>query len=228
MEEITFSHLVGNYLAPYGIISPATFALEKSMNSKEIPELRSIWDEAKGHIERGDYDKAIDVYRYILIRYAENTVAVEYANAYLGDIFLTARRLDLAEKHLKKAIATTPGNPHYHYLLGFTYSVKEQWAKAVTEFRKAIRLEPDNGEYECGLGWAEFNGGDRTEGIGHLYRALELSPCNLHAMTDLATAMLMLGNIKKAREYGEKALRLDPGYVLARNLLETINRIEGE
>ena len=196
------------------------------MNSEEIPELQSIWDEAKGHIERGDYDKAIEVYRYILIRYADNAVAVEYANAYLGDIFLTTRRLDLAEKHLKKAITAAPSYPHYHYLLGFTYSVKEQWAKAATEFRKAIRLDPDNGEYERDLGWAMFNGSNKTEGIGHLYRALELSPSNLHVMTDLATAMLMLGNIEKAREYGEKALRLDPGYVLAQKLLETIDRIE--
>lgn len=112
--------------------------------------------------------------------------------------------------------------------MGFTYSVKEQWAKAVTEFRKAIRLDPENGEYERGLGWAMFNGGNRAEGIGHLYRALELSPSNIHAMTDLAGALLMLGNIEKAREYSERALHLDPSYVLARNLLETIDQIKGK
>jgi len=198
------------------------------MNSDEVPELRLIWDEAKGHIERGEYDKAAEIYKYVLIRYADNAIAVEYANAYLGDIFLTTRHLDLAEKHLKKAITAAPSNPHYHYLMGFTYSVKEQWARAVTEFRKAIRLDPDNGEYERDLGWAMFNGGNRTEGIGHLYRALELCPSNLHVMTDLGTAMLMLGNMEKAREYGEKALQLDPGYVLAQNLLDTIDRIEGK
>ena len=47
------------------------------MNGDDRPELRSIWDEAKAHIERGDYDKAIEIYRYILIRYAENDIAVE-------------------------------------------------------------------------------------------------------------------------------------------------------
>ena len=198
------------------------------MNSDEVPELRLIWNEAKGHIERGKYDKAAEIYKYVLIRYADNAIAFEYANAYLGDIFLTTRHLDLAEKHLKNAITAAPSNPHYHYLLGFTYSVKEQWARAVTEFRKAIRLDPDNGEYERDLGWAMFNGGNRTEGIGHLYRALELCPSNLHVMTDLGTAMLMLGNMEKAREYGEKALQLDPGYVLAQNLLDTIDRIEGK
>ncbi len=192
------------------------------MNGDDRPELRSIWNEAKAHIERGDYDKAIEIYRYVLIRYAENDIAVEYANAYLGDIFLTIRRLDLAEKHLKMA----PGNSHYCYLLGFSYSIKEQWTKAVTQFRKAIRLDPDNSEYERGLGWAMFNAGNRAEGLSHLYRALELLSSNLHAMTDLATAMLMLGNLEKAREYGERALSFDPSYILAQDLLKTIDRIE--
>ncbi len=122
------------------------------MNGDDRPELRSIWDEAKAHVECGHYDRAIEIYRYVLIRYAENDIAVEYANAYLGDIFLTVRRLDLAEKHLKTAMTMAPDNSHYHYLLGFCYSIKEQWAKAVTQFRKVIRLDPDNSEYERGLG----------------------------------------------------------------------------
>ena len=196
------------------------------MNSDDIPELSSIWDEAKGYINRGEYDNAVEVYKYILIRYADNAVAVEYANAYLGDLFLTTRRLDLAEEYLKKAITLAPGKSHYYYLLGFTYSIKERWAKAIAEFRKAIRLNPEKSEYEYGLGWAIFNGGDRAEGITHLHTALELSPSNIHAMTDLATAMMMLGNLEKAREYGKKALHLDPAHALAQNLLEMINRIE--
>jgi tetratricopeptide (TPR) repeat protein len=197
------------------------------MNNNEVPEPRSIWDEAKGHIERGEYDKAVEIYKYIIIRYADNAIAVEYANAYIGDIYLTTRQhLDLAEKHLMKAATLAPVNQHYHYLLGFTYSVKEQWAKAVNAFLKALSLDADNGEYERGLGWAMFNGGNRAKGITHMYRALELSPSNIHTMTDLATALLMLGNVEKAREYGEKALRIDPGYVLAQNLLKTIDQIE--
>lgn len=43
-----------------------------------------------------------------------------------------------------------------------------------------------------------------------------------------ATAMFMLGNMEKAREHGEKAYRLDPDYVFARNLLKMIHRIEGK
>ena len=75
---------------------------------------------------------------------------------------------------------------------------------------------------------AMFNAGNRTEGQSHLYRALELLSSNIHAMTDLATAMLMLGNMEKAREYGERALHFDPSYILAQGLLKTIDRIEGK
>jgi tetratricopeptide (TPR) repeat protein len=192
----------------------------------DVPELQAIWDEARGHIERGEYGKAVEIYKYILLRYSDNATAVEYANAYIGDIFLTTRQLDLAEKHLKRAIAVAPDKAHYNYLLGFTYSVQQRWSKAVAAFRKAIRLEHDNAEYERGLGWAMFNGGDRVEGMTHLFRALELSPTNVHATTDLGAAMLILGNTSKAREYGEKALRLDPGYELARSLVDMVERIE--
>ncbi len=136
------------------------------------------------------------------------------------------RRLEVAEKHLKMAITMAPGNSHYYYLLGFSYSIKEQWAKAVTQFRKVIRPNPDNSEYERGLGYAMFNAGNRTEGIGHLYRALELSPSNLHAMTYLTTAMLILGNMEENREYGENTLNFDLNYILAQDLLKTIDRIE--
>ena len=196
------------------------------MNIENEPELQTIWDEAKGHIERGEHDKAAEIYKYILIRYSDKPVAIEYANAYLGDIYLTTQRLDLAQKHLKKALIAAPVNSHYHYLMGFTYSIKSQWTKAITEFRKAVKLDPDNAEYERGLGWALFNGG-QMEGISHLYRALELSPSNINALTDLAACMLMLGNIEKAREYGRKALELDSGYTPAADLLRVIERITG-
>ena len=116
------------------------------MAQQDLPELQSIWDEARQYIESGRHDKAIEIYKYILIRYADDAIAVEYANAYLGDLFLTQRKLDLAEKHIKKAINIKPGNPGYRYILGFVYSHKGQWSRAIPEFEKAVNIEPDNAE----------------------------------------------------------------------------------
>jgi len=64
------------------------------MVREDASELHTIWDEARNHIESGNYGKAVEIYRYILVRYADNGVAAEHANAYLGDIFLTLRQLD--------------------------------------------------------------------------------------------------------------------------------------
>ncbi len=196
------------------------------MSNEDVPELLSIWDEARSHIEKGDYNKAIETYKYVLVIYSDNDVAVEFASAYLGDLYLTMRRFNLVEKHLKKAVRLAPEKAHYHYLLGFTSSVGEHWARAVKEFEKALELDPYNGEYERGLGWAVFNGGDRGNGLSHLYRAIELSPANTNALTDLATAMMMLGNMDKAKEYGERAVQADSGNVLAHRLLERVEDIE--
>lgn len=37
------------------------------MTNEDIPEIQSIWDDARGYIDRGNYDKAIETYQYILI-----------------------------------------------------------------------------------------------------------------------------------------------------------------
>ena len=196
------------------------------MDSDTAPELYTIWSEAKTHIEQGDYDKAIEIYKYVLIRYSDNDIAFEYANAYLGDVYLTLRQLDLAESHIKKAIDGKPDNPTYHYLLGFTYSLRSQWAKAIGEFEAAVDKEPDNGEYLRGLGWALHRAGDKAKGLAYLHRAIDLAPTNVNILTDLAAAYLSDLQFQKAHEYAEKAIRIDPGSNVAREVLNNIERFQ--
>ncbi len=196
------------------------------MDNDSVSELSTIWDEAKGHIEQGNYEKAIEIYGYILVRYSDNDIAAEYANAYLGDAFLTLGQLDLAENHIKKAISYNPEKPGYRYILGFTYSKKCEWEEAIREFEVAVDKEPDNGEYLRGLGWAINSSGDRMKGLAYLHKAIDLSPTNVNILTDLAVAYLSLGNINKAKEYAEKAVQIDPGSAIARELMDKLNRFQ--
>ena len=194
------------------------------MSNDSVSELSTIWDEAKSRIEQGNYEKAIEIYRYILVRYSDNDIAVEYANAYLGDAFLTLRQLDSAENHIKKAISYNPKKPSYHYILGFTYSKKCEWEEAIREFEVAVDKEPNNGEYLRGLGWAVYSSGDRMKGLAYLHKAIDLSPTNVNILTDLAVAYLSLGNIDEAKDYGEKAVQIDPRSAIARELMDNIDR----
>jgi tetratricopeptide (TPR) repeat protein len=192
------------------------------MDGDNIPELYAIWDEARKHIESGNYDKAIEIYRYILVRYGDDDIAAEHANAYLGDIFLTLQQLDLAKDHIKKAISYKPEKPGYHYILGFILSVKRQWDKAVAEFEIAVTKEPGNGEYLRGLAWAMYSSGDVARGLASLEEAKRLAPTNANILTDLAVAYLSSANIDKAAEYAEKAVRLDPTNAVAQDVFKRV------
>ncbi len=90
------------------------------MAKEGVPELQSIWDEARQYIESGNHDKAIEIYKYVLVRYGDDAIAIEYANAYLADLYLTLQKPDLAESHIQKAIKLKPENPVYkgHEWLG--------------------------------------------------------------------------------------------------------------
>jgi tetratricopeptide (TPR) repeat protein len=197
-----------------------------NMDRDISPELHTIWSEAKEHIEQGEYDKAIDIYKYVLIRYGDHDVAVEYANAYVGDIYLKLRRLNLAENHIKKAIDCSPDNPSYHYLLGFTYSKRGEWDKAIGEFQVALDKEPNNSEYLRGLGWALHSAGDKAKGLAYLHRAVDLAPTNVNILTDLAAAYLSDLQFHKAREYAETAMRIDPSSNVIREVLSNIDRFQ--
>jgi tetratricopeptide (TPR) repeat protein len=192
------------------------------MGKDNVPELQSIWGEAKGYIERGDFDKAIEIYKYIMVRYGDDAVAAEHAHAYLGDIFLTLQQFDMAEDHIKKAIGYRPEKPGYHYILGFVYSHKRRWDKAISEFEIAVTEEPNNGEYLRGLGWAIHQCGDVAKGLAFLEKASRLEPTNANILTDLAIVHLSSLNIDKATECAKRAVRLAPTNPAAQDVLKNV------
>jgi len=108
------------------------------MNDDIVPELDSLWSEANDHYEHARFEKAIEIYKYILVRYGDNSVANEYANALLGEILLTLGQTDLAENHVRKALSYDQENPRYHNLLGFIYDQGYQWESAVQEYKLAL------------------------------------------------------------------------------------------
>jgi len=44
-----------------------------------VPGLDDLWREAKDHVEHGYFGKAIEIYKYVLVRYGDNDLANEYA-----------------------------------------------------------------------------------------------------------------------------------------------------
>jgi tetratricopeptide (TPR) repeat protein len=188
-------------------------------------EINTIWNEAKANIEQGNFDLAIETYKYILIRYDETPIAVERANANLGDIYVTLRKLGSAEYYIKKAISCDPKKTDYHYLLGFVYSKQSLWSKAIKEFQTAVNVEPDNPEYLRGLGWALFNGGYKSGGLEHLHKADEFRPHAVNTLLDLANAYMMLFDFDKATSYVDKAWLVEPENQLIQEVKDKIEKL---
>ncbi len=138
------------------------------MDDDMVPVPDDLWQEANEHTSRGNFDKAIEIYKYILIRYGANNLANEYANACLGDILFMLGQTDLAEDHLRKALSYNPENPDYHRTLGVIYYTRYEWENAVKEYRVALEKEPWNREYLRALGEAVFNAGDKKTGLEYL------------------------------------------------------------
>jgi len=182
-------------------------------------ELQTLRSEAVSYCKRGDFDKAIAIHMNILTRYKDNDRACSYSYASIGDIYLTLRKLELAEDYLKKALGYDSLNPKYHYLLGFTYSVEKQWNKAIKEFEVCVKQEPKEAEYLRGLGWALWSTGNKEHGLKYLKQAIGLAPDSVNILTDLAAAHLHDGHLDAAQKYAELAVQADPKSALAKGVL---------
>jgi tetratricopeptide (TPR) repeat protein len=197
------------------------------VDKDNLSELETIWDEARLQIESGHLDKAKEIYKYILLRYPDEAVASEYANIYLGELYVGLKQFDLAEKHIKAAISYQPAKAAYHYLLGFLFSNRQQWDLAISEFALAVALEPQNAECLRGLGWATCQNGDRSKGLELLQQANKLAPGSVNILTDLAVAYMKL-DFKEARNYAEQAVAAAPDNSLAQQILEEIRMADEE
>ncbi|OGP56137.1 MAG: hypothetical protein A2V67_05120 [Deltaproteobacteria bacterium RBG_13_61_14] len=154
-----------------------------------------------------------------------------------------------AQAAANRAASLLPSNGQVHALLGRLYQVEAALhpfsslvstvtgeSAVVSEYRRALELDPDNLEAEIGLGSyylfaPKVAGGNRERAIKHFRRAVKLDPQDPEALTWLAVAYRESGDWEGARQSLDRALALDPSYRFARNenlrLREAENRRGG-
>lgn len=143
-----------------------------------------------------------------------------YAYEELGDNFLSMRKLDAAEKSLKRAIMLDPISANAHYLLGFVYSCKQKWALSVAELELANNLHPNHPEILRCLGWSLFHYGENSQGLTVLMRSITIAPNDVLALTDYGVCLLNLKSYEKAYEVFDKILKLEPEHDHARECMK--------
>jgi tetratricopeptide (TPR) repeat protein len=128
-------------------------------------------------------------------------------------------RLYVSDETLFRAtLARSPTSWMAHHILGFALAMSgDRQAEAITEYREALRLNPDYPDAHIGLAieLARLPGRE-AEAIEHYERALALKPQAADAQNDLGLVLSGIpGRVDEAIGHYEEALRLKPDFAEA-------------
>jgi len=119
---------------------------------------------------------------------------------YYRDLDSNPSHLHRAEEFARRAIATDPQLAEAHVALGQTYALRFDYARAVSEYREATRLEPDNALAWDQLSWALAyeQPPDALEAEKAAREAIRLQPSAPAAQYHLGRALLFQGRYPEA------------------------------
>lgn len=146
-------------------------------------------------------------------------------NAYgLKGAFLNLRDLiDKAMELERRALAIDPELADAHMWLGMALLNSGRTDEALAEIRKAITLEPDNGQARQALARALWVGrGDFEGAIPEFERAIELNPEAGYSYLQLTLLLAWEGRFERAETIGRRAVELQDQYVSGNAGLQVI------
>lgn len=96
--------------------------------------------EAKGHFRNGDYGYSAALYKRVV------ELAPKNAEGYIGlsASYDRLRRFDLSDRVYQAMFSLTGGTAQYYNNVGYSYMLRGNLTAALTNFRKAQKLDPEN------------------------------------------------------------------------------------
>ena len=139
-------------------------------------------------------------------------------------VYEKAKRIDLAEKDLRLAIAKDASDARALNALGYLLTpYNARLDEAAKLIARAREITPNDPAVLDSWGWVQVRQGKVREGLPHLQRAYELFP-DAEVAAHLGEAWWLLGEREKARAVWDAASRDDAGHKVLR---ETMQRLLG-
>jgi TolB-like protein/Flp pilus assembly protein TadD len=129
---------------------------------------------------------------------------------------LTATELEEVRSIIDRALALAPNSPEAHFALGlYYYFGYRQYENAVTEFNRALELQPNNATARRYSGLVYRRRGEWERSLADFQRAQELDPRDVEVPENIAETYGTLRLWKNAEQAGLRALAIDPHDVFA-------------
>jgi tetratricopeptide (TPR) repeat protein len=109
-----------------------------------------------------------------------------------------------------KTILPKPDGPQSYIERGIACCNKEEWDKAINDFREAVRLDPTNAAGYQYLGVAYLGNNELDKAITNFSGAIQLDPTSAKAYLNRANTYDAKGEYHKAASDLSESLRLNP------------------
>lgn len=190
-------------------------------------------DIGTGYIKLGDTDKAKAAFdQAVRIATKEALDAVSRVTQTIAARCMEAAP-ELSEQYLRQALNTRKNmldrsDIETFNRLGLMLRRQGKWQEAIVEYRKALKISPEDSGLFYNIAMAFTEGRQYIEAYQYLDRALtlneELWRSGEAVCFNIATVFRRYGKKDQAIDYLKKALGLNPNYAKAQNLLEEIGQ----
>ena len=133
-------------------------------------------------------------------------------NVKLGMMYLQKGETQRAQQRFSQALANAPENPAAWYSMGYFWEVMGNNAKAESYYKKAISLDPQNGNAKNNYGTFLCHTGRYQDGIKQFQAAINSADYlnQTGAYENMGLCAMKIPDYKMAKEYLTRALSQNP------------------
>ena len=159
----------------------------------------------------GKHDEAL-LYLEQVVNSDIGFLHVYQARMIMGYIYAVSGRYRLAEFELNRLLEDGYESAKVYAALAYAVYAQGRTAPAIANLEKALRIDPDNANALNSLGYILAENNIQLQAArDYCRRALALRPENAAYLDSLALVERRMGNLQKAKELYEQALRLSSG-----------------
>jgi Tfp pilus assembly protein PilF len=148
----------------------------------------------------------------------------------LARVYASMGNYDRAREAYTKALSRHPRDVNLWYDYGMMFDRKRDWAEGAKCFKKALEIDPENQRSLKAMGFTLARAGQFDQSVTYLTRAMGSAAA---AHVNVAQMLLHVGGQETgdqraqheamARQHLQVALKENPGYDRARELLESLD-----